>query len=273
MGKEYRQPPVRLTKAQIRETLESVPIESVLIGATKAKGNRLTPKQRRFAELVAQGESKAGAYRGAYDTQAAPHHQSLEGQRLAANPAIARQIEALRLAAEASRYATPAALRALVIERLTATAIDEDVKPAQRLRALELLGKVTEVAAFTERREIIKTTDPAQARAALLDSLRSAIKSSAVDVEPLSMSVSRRQRSHDADADVMSGNRAMPGTPPPASANAGAADPGTGTPRDRALAGAEPLLSNPHTQPPPFDISPSPSSGSPTEDPPSSVDN
>jgi preprotein translocase subunit YajC len=31
-----------------------------------------------------------------------------------------------------------------VIERLTATAIDDEIKPAQRLRALELLGKVTE---------------------------------------------------------------------------------------------------------------------------------
>ena len=81
------------------------------------------------------------------------------------------------------RSATPAALRALVIQQLTAHALAEDVKPAQRLKALELLGKVTEVAAFTERREIIKTTDAGSARAALLETLRQALRSSAIDAK------------------------------------------------------------------------------------------
>jgi len=78
---------------------------------------------------------------------------------------------------------TPAQLRALVVSELTRHAIDEDLPAAQRLRALQLLGAVTEVAAFTERREIIKTTNSQEARAQLLDSLMLAIKSGATDVD------------------------------------------------------------------------------------------
>jgi hypothetical protein len=134
---------------------------------------------------LAAGETKAGAYRAAYDTHSKPAIQSLEGQRLAAHPSIALQVEALRLAAEAKQYATPPALRALVLERLTAHAIDPDIKPAQRLRALELLGKVTEIAAFTERRELVKVTDSGQARTKLIQTLRDAMRAGAVDVDIL----------------------------------------------------------------------------------------
>jgi hypothetical protein len=72
----------------------------------------------------------------------------------------------------------------LVIERLTAHAIDDGIPPAQRLRALELLGKVTEIAAFTERRELVKITDSATARDKLLLSLREVLKAQAIDVTP-----------------------------------------------------------------------------------------
>ena len=171
----------KLTREQIREGLKSQPMEALLLGAGNAKKTTLTAKQQKFAAALASGETKAGAYRSAYDTSSKPAIQSLEGQRLAAHPAIALQVDALRLAAEARAYATPPALRALVLERLTAHAIDPDVKPAQRLRALELLGKVTEVAAFTERRELVKVTDSSQARTKLIQTLRAAMRAGAVD--------------------------------------------------------------------------------------------
>lgn len=181
-------PRPKLTREQIREGLKAQPIEALLLGAGNAKKTTLTHKQRKFAQALAQGETKAAAYRAAYDTHSTPAIQSLEGQRLASHPSIALQVEALRLAAEARAYATPPALRALVLERLTAHAIDPDVKPAQRLRALELLGKVTEVAAFTERRELIKVTDSSQARTKLIQTLRDAMRAGAIDatiLEPI----------------------------------------------------------------------------------------
>jgi hypothetical protein len=175
----------KLTREQIREGLKAQPIEALLLGAGNAKKTTLTAKQQKFAQALAMGETKAGAYRAAYDTQTNPHAQSIEGQRLAAHPSITLQVNALRLAAEAREYATPPALRALVLERLTAHAIDPDIKPAQRLRALELLGKVTEVAAFTERRELIKVTDSGQARTRLIQTLRDAMRAGAVDATVL----------------------------------------------------------------------------------------
>lgn len=174
----------KLTRAEIAKGLEAVPIEQVLLGAVNSKQTKLTTKQANFAKALALGDTKAGAYRAAYNTSSKPAIQSLEGRRLANHPRIALQVEALRLAAEARNYATPPALRALVIERLTAHAIDDTINPAQRLRALELLGKITEVAAFTERREIVRVTDSGTARDKLLLSLREALQASAVDVTP-----------------------------------------------------------------------------------------
>ncbi len=218
----------KLTRAAVAEGLQSVPIDVVLLGAASAKQTKLTHKQRAFAEGIAMGKSKAAAYRDAYDTQAKPHHQSLEGQRLAASPAIARQIDALTLANEARKYATPAALRSLVIERLTATAIDDEIKPAQRLRALELLGKVTEVAAFTERREIIKTESAGDARQSLLTNLRAALRSSAIDVQALPIVAQESD--------------------PGAVRDSQDSDPTEGPPPDAAERSAHTLLSNPHTR-------------------------
>lgn len=174
----------KLTRAEIARGLEAVPIAQVMLGAANAKTTKLTAKQAKFAQALALGETKAGAYRAAYDTHSSPAIQSLEGSRLASHPKISLQVEALRLAAEARNYATPPALRALVIERLTAHAIDDTINPAQRLRALELLGKITEVAAFTERRELVRVTDSASARDKLLMSLREVLQASAVDVTP-----------------------------------------------------------------------------------------
>jgi hypothetical protein len=224
--------PKKLTRAQVAEGLQSVPIDTIVLGVASTKETRLTSKQRAFAEGVAMGKPAAKAYREAYDTQAAPIHVGHQAHRLKQDPKIAAQIDALRLANEARKYATPAALRALVIERLTATAIDDDIKPAQRLRALELLGKVTEVAAFTERREIIQTTDAGSARAALLENLRAALRAQAIDVP------SAPVRSQAID--------------PGAADDGQGADPTRGAPPARAARSAHTLLSNPHTESGPF---------------------
>ena len=172
--------PKRLTRQEIANGLEGVGMDRVILGA-QSPVSRLTHKQRTFAKAIALGETKAGAYRSAYNTHAAPHKQSLEGQRLVANPIVARQIAAFQVAQAAAAYSTPTLLRQLVIERLTAVAIDPAVKHAQQLRALELLGKVTEVAAFTERREIIKVDTSGTAKTRLLASLRLAIEGSVSD--------------------------------------------------------------------------------------------
>ena len=154
-----------------------MPIDTILLGATGAKTTKLTHKQRAFAKEVAMGETKAGAYRKAYKSKAKPQVASQEGQRLMKNPAIAMQVDAIALALEANQHITPASLRALAIHKITEKALDPEVPVAQQLRALELLGKITEVALFTERREIVQTTNSQEMKDKLLNSIRLALSS------------------------------------------------------------------------------------------------
>lgn len=213
-------PRKRLTRKEINEGLEQVPVEEILLGRSRSHGVALTPKQLKFAEELAKGETKAGAYRKAYNTQASPAHQSLEGQRLAKHPIIAQQVEAIKLALEAEKYATPLHLRALVIQRLTEKALDPDVNHAQQLRALELLGKVTEVAAFTERRETVHVHDAQAMREKLLHSLRLAVQADAQDVaydDADSLLAELSDQATDAPGDQATPHTIQPGeTPPPA---------------------------------------------------------
>jgi hypothetical protein len=174
----------RLTRKEIEAGLEAMPIQTILLGATGAKTTKLTHKQRAFAKEVAMGETKAGAYRKAYKSKGKPQTQSIEGQKLMKNPAIALQVEAITLALEANQYITPASLRALAIHKITEKALDPDVPPAQQLKALELLGKITEVALFTERREIVQVTNSQEMKDKLLNSIRLALSSQdATDVD------------------------------------------------------------------------------------------
>lgn len=166
----------KLSRKAIAAGLQAVPIDVVLLGSVGAKDKALTPKQRKFAEGIALGKTGAQSYRDSYSTNTAPIHQGHAAARLKADPKISAQIEALRLAQEAQKYATPQALRSLVIQQLTVHALDDSIAPAQRLKALELLGKVTEVAAFTERREVIKSTDSTTAKTTLLETLRAALR-------------------------------------------------------------------------------------------------
>lgn len=149
-------------------------MDALLVGINVAKDQKLTAKQKEFARQLALGESKAGAYRKAYKSQGKPATQSRKGQELAKRDAIQAQREAFEVAIEAERLRTPAMLRALVIHKLTEKVLDTEVKDAQHLKALELLGKVTEVAAFTERRETLKLTASVDIKAQLIESLKTA---------------------------------------------------------------------------------------------------
>jgi hypothetical protein len=177
---------MRLTRKQVKEALEQTPIEQILLGSLGAKEVSLTTKQREFARQIALGETKAGAYRKSRTTKAKPNTASKRGQELSANGAIAAQVEAFRAAFEAQKYQTPAHLRALAIHELTKHALDAACPPAQRIRALELIGKMTEVSLFCERREIIQVTDSEAIRSRLMDTLRTITQAQAVDVEDTS---------------------------------------------------------------------------------------
>ena len=174
---------VRLSRKQIKEALDQIPVEQVLLGSVGAKEVKLTSKQKEFARQIALGETKAAAYRKSRSTKAKPETASKRGQELAKRGAVAAQIEAFKLAFEAQKYTSPAHLRALAIQQLTEHSLNPEFPPAQRVKCLELIGKMTEVSLFTERREIVQVTDSSQIKERLMNTLRTITQAEVVDVD------------------------------------------------------------------------------------------
>ena len=238
---------MKMTRKQIKEGLDQVPIEAVILGAVKPGEKRLTAKQREFARQIALGETKAGAYRKSRETKAKPETASKRGQELAKDGAIVAQVEAFRLAIEAEKSRTPAQLRALVIHRLTEKAIDPKVPEAQQIKALELLGKITEVALFTERREIVKVTDAGEMRARFMQALNAAMKAGAIDAQ---ITEGESLLAEIADARTIDADADAPSAGPDASDAPQAATPPGAAPLIAHDAQPQTVHSNPHTQSP-----------------------
>lgn len=171
--------PQKLTRAQIKEGLDQIPVE-VLLSSGKGKKPQLTHKQKEFARAIALGKTKAQAYREAYKGNASPNTLAASPYRLAADPRISAEVEAYKLALEAEKHRTPAQLKALLVQQLVQHSLDEEFPPAQRVQCLKLLGSLFEVQAFTEHKTVERVDHKASdIRARLL----SVLGSHAVDVE------------------------------------------------------------------------------------------
>jgi hypothetical protein len=197
--------PAKLSRAQIVEGLDTVPVSHIL---GKGVSRELTGKQKAFAMEVAKGSTGAGAYRKAYNAKGKPKTVGDHASRLKGDDRIRAEIEAYSLAIEAAKHRNPAALRELVIQSLVQVIIDPESKPGQITAAAKVLGTVTEVAAFTQRSEVKTITSSEDARAAIMAQLRQLTNAQAVDVEAI-----------DADADSLMSELANPAPdathPPP----------------------------------------------------------
>ena len=171
--------PTKLTRAQIVEGLDTVPVSHIL---GKGVSRELTGSQKTFALEVAKGSTGAAAYRKAYNTRGKKLTQANEASRLKARPDITAEIQAYGLAIEAAKHRNPAALRELVIQSLVQVIIDPESKPGQITAAAKVLGTVTEVAAFTQLSERKVTVSSEDARAAIMQQLRQLTNAGAVDV-------------------------------------------------------------------------------------------
>lgn len=157
-----------MKRKEIRQALKEMPIEQVLMVGK----SELTPKQREFARQVALGNTGAEAYRRAYNTNTTPKRQGDQASRMKANPRIAAEIEAYEMALEAQKYRSSESLRALVIQSLVSVLIDPDAKQSTKVTAAKVLGTVTEVAAFTERKEITTITGSDAIKSQIMDQLK-----------------------------------------------------------------------------------------------------
>lgn len=164
----------KLSRAQIKEGLKSTPIENILLGHQNADKVKLTKKQKDFARKVAEGKPKAQAYRESYNSQAKPSTQAVEGHKLASNPKIANMIDAFTLANEAREYLIPTQIRSMAIQNLVSIAIDEGEKTSNKLKALELIGKMSEVSLFSETKTHVHLHSSADIKTKLIEGLRQA---------------------------------------------------------------------------------------------------
>jgi len=167
-------------KQKIEEKALAIPLDVLLTG----KRNRnLTKKMQGFAVDLATGETKAQAYRNNYDTKASPKVTGDQASKLAKHPAIKQEVELITEALEAAALHSAAQLRGLVIGRLTKEALNMESPAAARISAIKALGQVSEIAAFTERKEITQVKASDDVRAQLVKMIQGAMRDNARTVD------------------------------------------------------------------------------------------
>lgn len=129
---------------------------------------KLTPKQARFARLVASGTGQVDAYRDAYDTQGTPNSQRVSASRLANHPNVARQIGANTAEIQRVTARTARSRSGWIIQRLISEAEDLENTGAIRVKALEVLGKASGLfSGEADRAERRKSSTEAELQAEL----------------------------------------------------------------------------------------------------------
>lgn len=169
----------KITRKQVDQVLKDNPIHEVL----NVDKSALTPKQLKFCENLARGDSKAGAYRKSYNSKASPAIQANEGYKLAKRPDIDIMTDAIRKGLDWEKSYSLAQTRALVVERLTKEALDEDSSPSARINALKALGTVAGVDAFVHRTETTVIKDSSKIRDDLMAQLKVAMQANTIDLD------------------------------------------------------------------------------------------
>jgi hypothetical protein len=170
--------PIKLSRKQITEGLKQTPIDQILVGVHNADKINLTKKQKDFARKVAEGKPKAQAYRETYNSKGKPSTEGREGHRLSLNPKISTMIEAFQVANQAREYLIPAQIRTMAIQNLVSIAVNEGEKTSNKLKALELIGKMSEVSLFNETKTHLHLHSSADIKGKLLEGLRLAFSNS-----------------------------------------------------------------------------------------------
>ena len=210
--------PQKLTRAQIKAGLDQVPIET-LLSSGEGKTPKLTHKMKAFAHALALGQTKASAYRGSYNPRPAKSTIVTAPYKLAGDARIQREVEAYKLAIEAEKHRTPAQLKALLVQQLVQHTLDPEFPPAQRMRALQLIGNLFEVGAFLERKESTVIHKSADIRTRLLERLQSRTHTEpATDALELLQEIREGGGNHDADLGAPTGGAPAQRDPAPASA-------------------------------------------------------
>ena len=165
----------KLTKKLIKDALDQKPLYEVL----QVDKSALTTKQLKFCEHLASGETKAGAYRKAYNSKGKTSTIAKRGHEMAKRGDIQGMTEAIKQGIEFQKLYTAGQIRALVVQRLTQEAISEDSNPSVRVNALKALGTIAGVDAFVHRSETTVIKDSDKARSELMAMLKQSMTDNA----------------------------------------------------------------------------------------------
>ena len=122
----------------------------------KAKEQPLTAKQLEFAQLIADGFTKAEAFRKAYDVSPDTKDKSVHemASKTFANAKVISRIKAIQHQKAEDQRMLGIKQAALIMKRLEQAATDMENNSASRIRALELMGKTHMVGLFADKLEI-----------------------------------------------------------------------------------------------------------------------
>ena len=136
--------------------------------------NGLTAKQEAFCQHVAKGSNLSDAYRAAYDaSNMKPNIINNEACKLMARREIAERVNALITENRGRESLDSNRIRQHVIDKLWAESQSTSNPATVRVRALELLGKMTDVSLFTERvhTETVAARDASEIEQAIREKL------------------------------------------------------------------------------------------------------
>ena len=136
---------VELPAAALKAIQRGVPADKVLMPHVE-----LSPRERQFVQRMAEGAGKREAFIEAFEPGGTSRSVSTAAWKVAKRPEV-QQALAQEKAVQRLRYSqNPLDIRNFVVDSLQHEARTAQ-RPGDRLRALELLGKLADVAAFETR--------------------------------------------------------------------------------------------------------------------------
>ena len=122
----------------------------------KAKEQPLTSKQLEFAQLIADGFTKAEAFRKAYDVSPDTKEKSIHemASKTFNNVKVISRVKAIQHQKAEDQRMLGIKQAEFIMKQLEKEATDMDNNSASRIRALELMGKTHMVGLFADKLEI-----------------------------------------------------------------------------------------------------------------------
>ena len=153
--------------------LKLVSGKSEITKLVKSKEQALTQKQLNFCELICDGYTKADAFRKAYDVGVDTKEKSVHemASKTFNNIKVMGRIKAIQNQRMEDQRMLAIKRSEFIMRALEKEATDMDNNSSSRIRALELMGKSSDVGLFTDKVEL-KTDNSSMTSEELEDQLK-----------------------------------------------------------------------------------------------------